>query len=84
MDEIPDTRVDDVSVTDTMLSFLLKDGRTVSVPLDWYPKLLYANVKQRSLWVHCHGGYGVHWPYLDEDLSSEGLLQGSLIVKTSP
>ena len=53
------------------------DGRTISVPLAWYPKLLKADLKQRSNWVICGGGYGIHWVDLDEDLSTEGLLRGS-------
>lgn len=55
----------------------LVDGRTISVPLTWYPKLLKATLKQRSQWKSCGGGYGIHWPEIDEDLSIEGLLRGA-------
>lgn len=53
------------------------DGCTISVPLARYPKLLKATPKQRSHWELCGGGYGIHWPEIDEDLSTEGLLRGS-------
>jgi hypothetical protein len=72
-----DERVAAVRFTRTMLVVDLKDGRTISVPLTWYPKLLHATAKQRLEWVICGGGYGIHWPAVDEDLSTEGLLRGS-------
>ena len=53
------------------------DGRTITVPLVWYPKLLEASEAQRNHWEICGGGYGIHWPDLDEDLSTEGLLRGA-------
>ncbi len=53
------------------------DGRTISVPLAWYPKLLHAAEEQRKNWKIAGGGYGIHWPDLDEDLSTEGLLRGA-------
>ena len=55
----------------------LMDGRTISVPLRWYPKLLKATHKQRVDWVICGGGFGIHWVEIDEDLSTEGLLRGA-------
>ncbi len=55
----------------------LMDGRTVSAPLAWYPRLLPATVKQRKNWRTCGAGYGIHWPDIDEDLSTEGLLRGA-------
>ena len=54
----------------------LVDGRTISVPLVWFPRLLHANQKQRDNWQVAGGGFGIHWPDLDEDLSTEGLLAG--------
>jgi hypothetical protein len=51
------------------------DGRSISTPLSWYPKLLQASFKQRASWEICGGGYGIHWPDLDEDLNTEGLLR---------
>lgn len=71
-EQVKDIRFD----TDTM-SVDLVDGRTITVPLAWYPKLLHATVKQRSTWKIIAGGYGIHWPDLDEDLSTEGLLRGA-------
>lgn len=53
------------------------DGRTISVPLAWYPRLLQARPKQRNNFKVSGGGYGIHWPDIDEDLSTEGLLRGA-------
>lgn len=72
-----DERVEAVYFTRDSLVVDLFDGRTISVPLIWYPKLLKATPKQRSNWIVCGGGYGIHWPDIDEDLSTEGLLRGS-------
>jgi hypothetical protein len=72
-----DERVAEVSFTDFTLSVALKDGRTITVPLTWYPRLLGATPKQRMNWKVAGGGYGIHWPELDEDLSTEGLLRGA-------
>jgi hypothetical protein len=60
-----------------MLSVDLMDGRTISVPLAWYPRLLNATQEQRDHWEPSGGGYGIHWPDIDEDLSTEGLLRGA-------
>ena len=72
-----DERVAGVEFTANTLSVSLKDGRTISVPLAWYPKLLKASEQQRKNWQICAGGYGIHWPDMDEDLSTEGLLRGA-------
>jgi hypothetical protein len=72
-----DERVEGVYFTRDALVVDLMDGRTISVPLNWYPKLLKASRKQRSHWEICGGGYGIHWPEIDEDLSTEGLLRGA-------
>lgn len=55
----------------------LMDGRTISDPLTWYPRLLKASLKQKFHWELCGGEYGIHWPDIDEDLSAEGLLRGA-------
>jgi hypothetical protein len=55
----------------------LMDGRTISVPLAWYPRLHAATPDQRARWEIAGGGYGIHWPEIDEDLSTEGLLRGA-------
>lgn len=70
-------RIVDVSVTDVSLTARFADGREISVPLVWYPRLLRATPEQREKWEFCGGGYGIHWPEIDEDLSSEGLLRGA-------
>ena len=72
-----DERVAAVEFTADALSVSLKDGRTISVPLAWYPRLLNATEAQRKNWQVAGGGYGIHWPDLDEDLSTEGLLRGA-------
>ena len=70
-------RVVDVSFDRDALSVRLKDGRTISVPLAWYPRLFQATAEQRRNWKIAGGGYGIHWPEIDEDLSTEGLLRGA-------
>jgi Protein of unknown function (DUF2442) len=72
-----DERVSSVKITEDTLSVTMKDGRTISVPLAWYPKLINASPKQRGNWKISGGGYGIHWPDMDEDLSTEGLLRGA-------
>jgi hypothetical protein len=69
-----DERVSGVSFSDDSLSVTLKDGRLISVPLAWYPKLLHSAPEQLNHSKIAGGGYGIHWPDLDEDLSTEGLL----------
>jgi hypothetical protein len=73
----PDSRVDDVRVTDDWLEVLLKNGRRIAVPLGWYPRLKAASPEDRAAWEACAAGYGIHWPNIDEDLSVEGLLRGT-------
>jgi hypothetical protein len=63
------------ATTDTLIVDLT-DGRTLSVPIEWYPRLLGGTVEERNHWELIGGGEGIHWPYLDEDLSVEGLLAG--------
>ncbi len=70
-------RVEAIHFTRDALVVDLMDGRTISVPLSWYPKLLKATPKQRANWEICGGGFGIHWPEIDEDLSTEGLLRGA-------
>jgi len=72
-----DERVAEVKFSDDSLSVTMKDGRTITVPLAWYPKLLHATPGQRLNWKIAGGGYGIHWPDIDEDLSTEGLLRGA-------
>jgi hypothetical protein len=72
-----DERVLDVAFTDDSLSVALRDGRVISVPLVWYPRLLNATPDQKKNWKIAGGGYGIHWPDIDEDLSTDGLLRGA-------
>lgn len=70
-------RVKDVRLSEDALSVDLMDGRTISVPLAWYPRLLHASQEQRNNWKIAGAGFGIHWPDVDEDLSVEGLLRGA-------
>jgi hypothetical protein len=78
-----DERVLDVGFTGDALSVSLRDGRVISVPLVWYPRLLNATPAQRKNWKIAGGGYGIHWPDIDEDLSTEGLLRGAPAPRAS-
>ena|SRR6266478_2136832 len=74
--EVTLARVLNVLVTDDTLSVDLEDGRTVSVPIGWYPRLASGTDSERSNFEISGAGYGVHWPDLDEDIGVEGLLLG--------
>ena len=65
-----------ITVTDDTLSVDLSDGRTISVPLTWLPRLLYASPEERNNWRLIGKGQGIHWEDIDEDISIEGLLAG--------
>lgn len=73
----PRDRARDVHVSEHSLSVDLVDGRTITVPLAWYPRLLHATPEQRANWRVAGAGFGIHWPDVDEDLSTEGLLRGA-------
>ena len=73
----PGTHVMTVSSTTDDLTVQLEDGRSISVPLAWYPRLLHASQEERDNWQVSGGGFGIHWPSIDEDLSVEGLLRGA-------
>jgi hypothetical protein len=75
--QIADERVASVAFDADRLIVDLMDGRTISVPLAWYPRLVAATPEQRGEWVIAGGGYGIHWPEIDEDLNTEGLLRGA-------
>jgi hypothetical protein len=72
-----DERVEGVYFTRDSIVVDLMDGRTISAPLAWYPRLLKATLQEKNHWEICGGGYGIHWPDIDEDLSVAGLLRGS-------
>jgi hypothetical protein len=65
-----------VTVTDDTLSVDLSDGRSLSVPLGWFPRLLHATTAERNAWRLIGKGEGIHWEEIDEDISVEGLLAG--------
>ena len=65
-----------VTVTEDALVVDLVDGRTVSVPLPWYPRLAHATATERANWRLIGRGEGIHWPDLDEDINVSGLLAG--------
>jgi hypothetical protein len=67
----------DVKISATEVTVHLTDGRTISVPLVWYPRLLAATPAQRDRWELLGNGEGIHWPDLDEDLSVGGFLRGA-------
>lgn len=72
----PAPAVTAVTVTDDAVEFELSDGRTVSAPLAWYPRLGHGTPVERARWRLIGRGAGVHWPDLDEDISVEGILAG--------
>lgn len=65
-----------VSVTEETLSVDLSDGRTISVPTAWYPRLLNATLRERKNWRLIGRGHGIHWEDIDEDISVEGIVAG--------
>lgn len=69
-------RITNVTVTDDTLSVDLEDGRTISIPIGWYPRLAYGTPAERANFQISGAGYGIHWPDLDEDIGVEGILLG--------
>lgn len=69
-------KISGVGVTDDTLSVDLEDGRTIAVPIGWYPRLAYGTPEERANFEISGAGYGIHWPDLDEDIGVEGLLLG--------
>ena len=72
-----DVRIKHVDINQDRLAVDLMDGRSITVPLAWYPRLFHATQSQRNNWQIAGGGFGIHWPDIDEDLSSEGMLRGA-------
>ena len=81
--ELKEALAQSVSVSDDALAVDLADGRTITAPLAWFPRLLHATVDQRANWRIAGGGYGIHWPEIDEDLSTQGLLRGAPAPRVS-
>lgn len=69
-------RIVHVMVTDDTVSVDLEDGRTISVPIGWYPRLAHGTPAERANFDISGAGYGIHWPDLDEDLGVDGLMLG--------
>lgn len=65
-----------VTITDCALTVELSDGRSISLPLAWFPRLMHGTSEERSNWRLIGQGAGIHWPALDEDVSVENLLAG--------
>lgn len=65
-----------VEVSDAMLTVRLTDGRSIAVPIDWYPRLADGLPAERARWVLLGSGQGIHWPDLDEDIGVDALLAG--------
>ena len=78
-----DLRVMNVNIDDDRLVVELMDGRLIGVPLAWYPRLANATPEQRNHWEVAGAGYGIHWPDIDEDLSTEGLLLGRKVPRAT-
>jgi hypothetical protein len=74
--ELIEARAQLVAVTPDTLVVDLVDGRTISVPVAWYPRLAHGTSEERAKWRFIGEGEGIHWPDLDEDISIEGLLAG--------
>lgn len=66
-----------IAVSSDTLTVDMEDGRTISVPLSWYPRLLHGTDSERSDWRIIGDGEGISWPSLDEDISTDGLLEGN-------
>jgi hypothetical protein len=74
--EIRLAQIQKISISEDTLTADLSDGRTISVPLNWYPRLLHGTPVERANWRLVGKGEGIHWPDLDEDISAENLIYG--------
>jgi len=74
--DVSEARAQRVTYTGDALVVDLVDGRTITVPLTWYPRLAHGTPAERANWRFIGEGEGIHWPDLDEDISVEGLLAG--------
>jgi len=70
------SRIVNIAVTEDTLTVDLEDGRTLAVPLGWFPRLTHGTPAERANFQISGAGYGIHWPELDEDVGVEGLLLG--------
>ena len=81
--DTPSPRAFRVEVTNDTLAVQLLDGRTISVPLSWFPRLQQASGAERTNWELIGNGEGIHWPALDEDVAVESLLEGRRSTESS-
>jgi len=84
MEGVRDATAKDVEVTRDELKVALGDGRTITAPLAWYPRLLHGSARERASWRLIGGGIGIHWEVLDEDVSIDALLAGSPSGESQP
>ena len=82
--ELTSTKALSVTITEDTLTVDLADGRSISVPLAWYPRLVHGSVEERQNWRLIGDGEGINWPDLDEDLSVEGLVLGRPSGESQP
>jgi hypothetical protein len=68
--------IETVTIVDDTLTVRLSDGRSISAPLAWFPRLMHGTLEERSSWCLIGQGVGIHWPMLDEDVSVENVLAG--------
>jgi len=78
------SRIVHVTVTDDTLSVDLEDGRTIALPIGWYPRLAFGTPTERGNLQISGAGYGIHWPDLDEDIGVEGILLGKKSSESAP
>ncbi len=69
-------KIINVTISDDTLAVDLEDGRTIAVPIGWFPRLAYGTPAERANFQISGAGYGIHWPDLDEDIGIEGLILG--------
>ena len=74
--DIVNSRIKNIEWSEDALVLDLNDGRTISVPVMWYPRLLNGTIKERNNWRLIGNGEGIHWPDLDEDISIENIIAG--------
>jgi hypothetical protein len=78
------SRAQNIVVTDDAFTVDLSDGRSISVPLAWYPRLLHGKAEERNNWRLIGEGEGIHWPDLDEDISVENVISGKPSGESRP
>ena len=83
MNPVP-SRIVHVTISEDTLSIDLEDGRTISVPIGWYPRLAYGTQTERANYQLSGAGFGIYWPDLDEDIGVEGLILGKKSTEGTP